>query len=587
MVLALPGGLPDIDLVGPAGTLTGGKGFGVKALKMLLSSFLIGALSLGLAWAGAVIAPPTDADGVSGATKVKRERNWLQEEVPVVEAVEASESGEFVLQPGQVLAGAAKISMEPRPEEYGGVWEKSMDECRAVDTGDFEAMRPPSANTDHIASTGSPWNENPNCLYMGGFDIGPVNPIIDWDQEFGLWVRSFAVKGPNGKTLTMTIIDGEGYLWDYKSKCTDCGIKQITAELASDPELGLEKEGIIIAATHSHAAPEFLGGWGFVPDWYMKQISDSIKDSIRQAVTTMEPAVLETGEEAARPFNGERRGTYRSAEEQNLTWLRAIAIDDDHGQGNENGHGNDPAEDAPRTIATIGAYAAHPTKYGTNGGTAHADWPALFEKRLEERFGGVGLYFMTGLGNMTSNGRDIGAGLAALIPEVGGGLRLDSTDVKYAQTTWGHPATNVPLTGLGMPGFFDRKFLTTPAEVRTGKNPTTAPCESASPASVEMPATAARIGNLFALSAAPGEIFANVSNTIKENSGAVVTMPIGQANDALGYMPQSFELHPVGQQGLGFAAGGFVFVNYEDSYAVDRCLGDKVLEETIRLFGTI
>ena len=52
-------------------------------------------------------------------------------------------------------------------------------------------------------------------------------------------------------------------------------------------------------------------------------------------------------------------------------------------------------------------------------------------------------------------------------------------------------------------------------------------------------------------------------------------------------MPQSFELHPVGQQGLGFFAGGFLFVNYEDSYAVDRCLGDKVLEETIRLFGTI
>ena len=48
-------------------------------------------------------------------------------------------------------------------------------------------------------------------------------------------------------------------------------------------------------------------------------------------------------------------------------------------------------------------------------------------------------------------------------------------------------------------------------------------------------------------------------------------------------MPQSFELNPVGQQGLGFAAGGFLFVNYEDSYAIDRCVGDMALETTLKL----
>ncbi len=36
-----------------------------------------------------------------------------------------------------------------------------------------------------------------------------------------------------------------------------------------------------------------------------------------------------------------------------------------------------------------------------------------------------------------------------------------------------------------------------------------------------------------------------------------MTMPIAQTNDALGYMPQSFEMNEVGQQGLGFVAGGF------------------------------
>jgi hypothetical protein len=47
-------------------------------------------------------------------------------------------------------------------------------------------------------------------------------------------------------------------------------------------------------------------------------------------------------------------------------------------------------------------------------------------------------------------------------------------------------------------------------------------------------------------------------------------------------MPQSFEINPVGQQGLGFAAGGFLFVNYEDSYAIDRCTGDLLPREHVR-----
>ncbi|MQB01014.1 MAG: hypothetical protein GEU78_12090 [Actinobacteria bacterium] len=535
-------------------------------MKMIGVSFLAGALSLGAAWDGAgLVSPPGDLSEdidletqAGGAPHLKTKRAG-DDGRPVTEITPA---------PGEVLAGASKISIEPRPEHYGGTWVRSMEECRTISADD-------APSGDHLASAGSPWPENPNCIYMGGFGLGPMNPVTDWDQEYGLWVRSFAVKGPNGRTLVTTIIDGEGYFWDYESKCDDCGIKQIAAELAADPDLGLEKEGIVIAATHAHSAPDFIGGWGFVPDWYMEQVADSIKDSVRNAVTSMEPARLEVGEVLARAHNSERRDTYRSAEEQQLTWLRAVGAE---------GHG--PRRS--KTIATIGAFAGHPTTRGTNGGVAHADWPALFEKRVEDRFGGVGLLFMTGLGNMsTRGGTNMGAPLGDLVAEVGGGIRLENTEVEFAQQTWAQPTTNVPLTALGVPGFFDRAFLASPAEVRTGKSPDTAPCASASPSSVELAASAARIGDGFALSAAPGEIFSNVSNTIKEQSGAAVTMPIGQANDALGYMPQSFELHPVGQQGLGFVAGGAVFVNYEDAYSIDRCVGDKVLEETIAMFKEV
>ncbi|MCU1673372.1 MAG: primase, partial [Frankiales bacterium] len=94
------------------------------------------------------------------------------------------------------------------------------------------------------------------------------------------------------------------------------------------------------------------------------------------------------------------------------------------------------------------------------------------------------------------------------------------------------------------------------------------------------PVTVASLGD-WLLTTGPGEEFSNLSNTIKEKHPDQVVFPVSQANDALGYMPQSFEIDPVGQQGLGFALGGYVFVNYEDSYAIDACVGDGVLEETL------
>ena len=129
--------------------------------------------------------------------------------------------------------------------------------------------------------------------------------------------------------------------------------------------------------------------------------------------------------------------------------------------------------------------------------------------------------------------------------------------------------------------------MQTPSTVQTGEDPDKLQCVSASPITVEVPASAARIGDEFALTAAPGEVFSNFTNTIKEKSRAAVTMPLGQANDALGYMPQSFEMSQVGQQGPGFVGElqGYAIVNYEDAYAIDKCFGDMALETSIGLLN--
>jgi hypothetical protein len=559
--------------------------------KKFASALLAGAVMVSGAWAGASLVPgdegqdPTADRAVSAVSETQKPPPATPAAEPpaATAAAPAPPPDPASLQSGQVLAGAAKTSIAPRPADYNGTWERREQKCATMSENTFTAlMDDPAEVGDHLASTGSPWPENPNCIYMGGFGIGPVNPVTSWDEDLGLWVRAVALRDQQGDDLVLVVLDGEGYFWDYGSKCTDCGIKQLTAQLAGDAALGLEAKNIVVAATHAHSSPDFIGGWGFVPGWYMKQVSDSIKSTIREALAAMRPAVLEYGEREARAFNSERRDTYRSAEEQQLAWLRAYV------PGSK--------KTSSTTIATIGAYAAHPTTFGTNGGEAHPDWPGLFEATLEQRFGGVGMHFMTGLGNVSASGlghvgdpnRSTGADdLAALVAGIGGGNRIEQPDISTAQTTWTQPVTNAPLSALGVPGFFDRKFSQSPSTVRTGENPDKFQCASASPVSAEVPASAARIGDELALTASPGEIFSNWSNTMKEKSGATVTMPLGQANDALGYMPQSFEMNQVGQQGPGFVGElkGYVFVNYEDAYAIDKCFGDMALETSIGLLG--
>ena len=551
-----------------------------STVRSTLVAGLTGTLMVSAAWAGIGLAPapvPVDAPappplGPGSATS------------QTAEAATAAASALLDAAPTGLQVGASKTSIAPAPDAAKGeVWERDLTKCTRLVSGDVpNEIR---NATGHLASTGSPWPENPNCIYQGGYGLGPNFPVSSFDEELGLWVRSIAI-GDGADTFIISLVDGEGWLWDYANKCDDCGAKQIGEALAADPELaarGVKAGSFALHATHSHTAPDFLGGWGFVPDWYMRQVTEAIRTNAKKAVLSMETAALEVGVVDARKHNSERRSTYRSAEEPEMNWLRAVAVGGDKAKKRE----------APRVIATLGAFAAHPVTRDHEIGVAHPDWPGFFAQRAEDRFGGVAMHVMTGLGNVTGakdekhdeagNVTQVGTGtaLADLIPAVGAGRLVRGEDVRFAQRTWKQPVTNAPLDALGTPGFFDRQFDRSPSAVRVGKGPN-APCVSAAPQSVELPATIVKIGQDVVLTTAPGETFSNLSNTLKEKAPDQVVFPLAQTNDSLGYMMQSFELNPVGQQGLGFVAGGFVIVNYEDSYAIDRCVGDMVLEETLK-----
>lgn len=603
-------------------------------IRRVIVGVATGVLMVSAAWAGTGLAPAdppettgteeadpadvagdtashvVDETGVASST-ASTDSPSTPEDPATFHQPEAVPLPDGALDDGWYHVGAAKVNLYPTPDAYdeqypGARWERDYDKCATLSESFFSEL-PDSAT--HVASVGSPWNENPDCIYGGGYGIGPMFPIVEFDDEYGLWVRTVAIHD-GADALFLTVIDAEGWFWDYNSKCDDCGFKQISERLAE--EFGVDPSAFIFHSTHSHTAMDFIGGWGFVPDWYMQQATDSIEESIRRAVDTMQPARLEVGEVNARELNHERRDTYHAPEEQQLGWLRAYvpgettttAPGGSADQGEGDGANETTTTTPPQTIATVGTYAAHPTTRNHTLGIGHADWPGLFEARVEERFGGVGLHFMTGLGNMSAanpghvhdsdeeTNTDMGRHLGDLVPAVGTGSTVSTTDVRTTQAVWNQPTTNVPLSSLGAAGFFDRRFNEAPAQITTGDS-SGSPCTSASAVSVEVVANAARIGQELFVTSGPGELFSNTTNTIKEKASehfaGAFALPIAQANDALGYLPETFEQaeNKASGQGAGFGPSGTAYIEYEDAYSIDRCFGDMNLETTLGLMGAL
>ena len=130
---------------------------------------------------------------------------------------------------------------------------------------------------------------------------------------------------------------------------------------------------------------------------------------------------------------------------------------------------------------------------------------------------------------------------------------MPNPDVRSRQVFWNHPVTNSGLLGLGTPGLFDRPFESVPATVSAGKSGRTTAASRRRRSSVRTAVSAIRVGNLT-ITAGPGELFSNLTNTIEERESerGQTAIPISIANDGLGYIMQDFEYDPVGGQIVGF-----------------------------------
>lgn len=450
---------------------------------------------------------------------------------------------------GEVFVGTSVVDITPAPPE-GETWQ-----TEGCATG-----------IPNEAMAGTRKTTTPDCIYMGGRGLGPSEPITHIDPANPLEVRSVAFD--DGRDVAvLTQVDGVYWHGRYDTFCDRCGSLDIADDLST--EFGIPASSFFIAANHSHNSPDFIGAWGGVPSWYMEQVGEAIRDSIRETLATTEPARLQAEEAFTRSLNVQRRDTYWSAEDAGFPWVRALGV---NAGGQHDG----------RTLAVLGTFSAHPVTTGYDGGRGHADWPGRFSQLVREREGAVGIAFVAGLGNMsTRQGTEATAeGLHALLPDADPRAVLSDTDVAVAQVRFEQPMTNLGLVALRSGLFFDRS-TSGPAAIEAGKNAERA-CRSASAVSVETAVSAARIGQGLLVAAGPGELFSNLTNTLKEQHPHATVLPLANVNDGLGYIMESFEEDAAGRQVLGFTDAP---VEYEEAFSLDACFGDAVLQTALDLLG--
>ena len=159
-------------------------------VRSTLIAGMTGALMVSAAWAGIGISPVPVPSAPEVSTPLQQAPGTASKTTSgsVVTSANAAALGA-----GTLLVGAAKNSMAPQPEAMrkkgfpNAVWETDPSRCKKLAPETIQrALTETQVELDHLAAAGSPWPENPNCIYQGGFSLGPQNPVKAFDTEYGL-----------------------------------------------------------------------------------------------------------------------------------------------------------------------------------------------------------------------------------------------------------------------------------------------------------------------------------------------------------------------------------------------------------------
>lgn len=119
-------------------------------------------------------------------------------------------------------------------------------------------------------------------FYLGGYG-GPYQRGIAEGVHDPVFVRTMAIGYGPDEGVILAVVDAIGIGNQIQ--------REIRATTAAN--LGIDESQVIIAATHSHSAPDLQGLWGGVPDDYKARVIADIVESATMAWSSKVPATLE------------------------------------------------------------------------------------------------------------------------------------------------------------------------------------------------------------------------------------------------------------------------------------------------------
>jgi hypothetical protein len=415
---------------------------------------------------------------------------------------------------------------------------------------------------------------------LGGYGIGTQAGLggaaglsarpTTWIRD-RLYARALVVGcagGPVSKAVAIEEIDNQGMSVAYR--VGPYGLEDIRGRAAKLS--GMARGHIVVATDHSHAGPDLIGAWGFVPTWYLTQVRDGAIAALTRAAAALTPVTLTVGQVAAPELvHTQYTDPSIGALDRVDSLVRVLRATTPSG----------------RVVATLVDFAAHSTVMGSDNHGASPDWPGRLASQMETKGGAGTVVVLEGTNGKTQPIRPSPPAAIAHRPEMtsptspldGDGWATQTyaalvaarvgQAVAHARAVSGHElvgdtvylsdvAVNPALLGLMFGG-----------GVIGGQVERSTSLPWAAGAVIGTLAASLRIGNVV-IDAAPGEAYPAVQHTISDaTKAAPVHFFAGLADDQLGYL-----IAPIGTEvaAAQAAAGG----NDNLLFNVSPTIGDHV-----------
>ncbi len=345
-------------------------------------------------------------------------------------------------------------------------------------------------------------------VWLAGHGLGPLRRSRGVGHE--LYVRAL-VLSQGERTLVLVSVDLLGLFREEARSISTMLADRLPGDAESMP-------AVILAATHTHSGPDSLGFWGGWDRADRDRFREQVLAAIEEALAARRPARLLRAVVPVATRTRSRRDGGPGGDEQYAAALRFQGKDGE-------------------VLATLVAFAAHPTLLGADGRLLGPDFPGHLAARMEARSGGVALYVTGAAGDIVPHsprGRgseaslSYGESLADLVEAALGVTRPDPGVplLDFVRQEVAVPVTNWPFTALselGMAG----------GRIAGGL--------------VATEVWAVRLGDAYLLTL-PGEPLAGIGRHLRQQLHPATIVVVGLANDLLGYLVPGDEWRPQGDE---------------------------------------